>query len=126
MAFESVKKAPTQRELLNMRSNYRKLDKKYSELRANLIDNIIWDNMEQLSSYDLIELKEVYNQKKKLFWEIEAAENPNAAASKMAYDFLNSMTHEESLNWLQSHHLTTHQLIAKLIENPSYLEEAVV
>ena len=121
MVFEEIKD-PTS-ELMSMKKHYRALQKKYEELRAQFLYDINWENFETMPDNSFTVLKEVYNEKKALYWKIHALENPHDKATKTAYDFLNSMTDAESINWLQEHNMTTHQLIAKIAENPDFLSE---
>ena len=117
MSFQEVQS------IEDMKTEYRRLVRKYDSLRSNLIEKLTFDDLEQLQLYDFFELKETYNQKKTLYWKIHALEHPNDTASKIAYDFLNSMTSRESVHWLQAHGLTTHQLIAEISNNPNFLTE---
>lgn len=123
MAFKEVTKAPTSAELNQLKSEYRRLCRKYDELKFRYLDSIGAEDFEVLTVDDFLELKEVYILKKNLYWKIHNIENPNDTASEKAYRFLNSMNHNDSNDFLMRHGLTTHDLIHKLEENPNFLEE---
>lgn len=123
MAFEEVTKTPTAIEINNLKRKYTNVCKKFESKKERFLDHIGWEDFEVLSSYDFIELKELYIEKKQLYWQLHALEHPDDKASKVAYDFLNSMSSLESVDWLRQHNLTTHQLIAEIANNPKYLEE---
>ena len=125
MAFNKVKKAPTPMELNNLKREYRKLSRKYDELKYQFKDHIEWDDLETLCTEDFLELKETYILRKNLYWKIHRLEHPEDTASEKAYRFLNSMTHNDQLDFLREHELTTHGLIEKIKETPDYLEGIV-
>ena len=121
MAFEEIKD-PTL-ELMRLKKQYRALENRYGKLKAQFLHDISWENFETMPDDSFTLLKDAYMEKKKVYWEIYELENPHGQACKAAYDFLNSMTAAESISWLQEHNLTTHQLIAKIEENPNFLSE---
>ena len=123
MAFTEISKAPTSAELNQLKNEYRRLSRKYDDLKYRYLDSIGAEDFEVLSVDDFLELKETYILKKNLYWKIHNLENPEDAASEKAYRFLNSMNHKDSNDFLMRHGLTTHDLIHKLEENPNFLEE---
>ena len=123
MAFKEVTKAPTQREISNLKRRYRKLNEKYNQLRADFSYHINCEDFELINVNMFLELKELYIEKKHLYWEIYALENPNDTATPKAYQFLNSLSFDEKTEFLETHGLTTHGLIDMLKNNPNFLEE---
>ena len=126
MAFTEVTKAPKSVELNQLKSEYRRLSRKYDDLKYRYLDSIGAEDFEVLSVDDFLELKEVYILKKNLYWKIHNIENPEDHATETVYRFLNSMNHKDSNDFLMEHGLTTHDLIHKLEENPNFLEEVEV
>lgn len=123
MAFNEVAKAPTLREISNLKRRLRKLEKEYDALRYQFKDHIDKEDFEVLSVDDFLRLKELYMLTKALTWQIYELENPEDTATPAAYRFLNTMSHNDQLDFLMKHGLTTHRLIDKLRENPNYLNE---
>ena len=123
MAFETVDKAPTQRELNNLKRKYRAICKKYDSKKYIFQDHITWEDFETLSVNDFLELKELYITKKHLYWKIHEIEHPEDTATREAYKYLNRMDHNSCVDFLASQGLTTHELIRKIEENPKFLEE---
>ena len=76
-----------------------------------------------LSVDDFLKLKELYILTKNLTWKIYELEHPNDTATPAAYRFLNSMSHNDQVDFLMKHDLTTHRLIDKIKENPNFLKE---
>jgi len=126
MAFEKVAKAPTQSEINNLKRQHRNLEKKYDDAKYRFIQAVGAEDFEVLSTEDFLELKELYIRKKNLYWKIHELEHPNDHATREAYRFMNSMSHNECNDWLMKHHLTTHRLIDCIRENPKFLEEVKV
>lgn len=123
MAFTEVNKAPTSAELNQLKREYRKLCRKYDELKYQFQDHINFEDFEILSVDDFLELKEVYIMKKQLYWKIHALENPNDTATETAYRFLNSMSHNDQVDFLMKNDLTTHKLIDEIKKNPNFISE---
>lgn len=123
MAFKEVTKAPLQSEINNLKRKLRKIEKDYDALRYQFKDHIDKEDFEVLSVDDFLKLKELYMLRKTLAWQIYELENPEDAATPAAYRFLNSMSHNDQLDFLMKHGLTTHRLIDKLRENPNFIEE---
>ena len=123
MAFKEVTKAPAPSELAKLKREYRALCKKYDDLKYQFQDHIKWDDFEVLGLDDFLKLKELYILKKQLHWKIHAMEHPNDKATEKAYRFLNSMSHNEQVDFLMHHDLTTHKLIDAIKKNPNFIEE---
>ena len=123
MAFKEVTKAPLQSEINNLKRKLRKIEKDYDALRYQFKDHIDKEDFEVLSVDDFLKLKELYMLRKTLAWQIYELENPEDAATPAAYRFLNSVSHNDQLDFLMKHGLTTHRLIDKLRENPNFIEE---
>lgn len=123
MAFTEVTKAPTSAELNQLKSEYRRLSRKYDDLKYQYLDSIGAEDFEVLSVDDFLELKEVYILKKNLYWKIHNIENPNDTASEKAYRFLNSMSHNDQVDFLMKNDLTTHKLIDEIKKNPNFISE---
>ena len=123
MAFKEVTKSPLQSEINNLKRKLRKIEKDYDALRYQFKDHIDKEDFEVLSVDDFLKLKELYMLRKTLAWQIYELENPEDAATPAAYRFLNSMSHNDQLDFLMKHGLTTHRLIDKLRENPNFIEE---
>lgn len=123
MAFETVDKAPTQIEINNLKRKYETLCKKYEASKYQFLDAVSAEDFEVLSVNAFLELKELYIEKKQLYWKIFQLENPDDKATVEAYRFLNSMDHNTCLDFLARQGLTTHDLIRKIEENPNFLSE---
>lgn len=123
MAFKQVNKAPTQREINNLKRQYRKLEKEWDSKKYIFQQAIGAEDFEVLSVQDFLDLKELYIAKKKLYWKIHELEHPEDTATREAYRFLNTMSHNDQFDFLMKHHLTTHRLIDAIRENPDYLKE---
>ena len=123
MAFNEVAKAPTTREIGNLKRRLRKLEKEYDDLKYQFKEHINMEDFEVLSVDDFLKLKELYMLTKALTWQIYELENPEDHATPKAYKFLNSMSHNDQLDFLMKHDLTTHRLIDAIRENPHFLEE---
>lgn len=118
-----MKKVQKTSSLEDMKTRYRALSRKYDALKYKFIDHISWEDFEILTTDDFLELKETYLLKKNLYWEIHKQEKPGDHASEQAYRFLNSMPHNEQVDFLMKHELTTHELINKINENPNFIKE---
>lgn len=123
MAFKEVTKAPTQREITTLERKHRKLQEKYDSLKYQFLEAVGAEDFEVLSVQDFLELKELYIEKKLLYWKIHELKHPEDTATREAYRFLNSMGHNDQFDFLMKHHMTTHRLIDKIRENPKFLEE---
>ena len=123
MAFEKVSKAPSQTEINNLKRRYRALKKEWDSAKYVFSQAIGAEDFELLSVDDFLELKELYITKKKLYWKIHELEHPEDTATREAYRFLNSMGHNDQVDFLVKHHLTTHKLIAEIKKNPNFIEE---
>lgn len=123
MSFHEVTKAPTPSELSNLKRRYRKLSREYDEAKYQFQDHINFEDFEILSVDDFLKLKELYMLTKALYWEIHMLENPEDNATREAYQFLNSMSHNDQVDFLMKHDLTTHRLADMIRENPNFLEE---
>lgn len=123
MAFKEVSKTPLQSEINALKRKYRAICKKYDSMKYRFQDSIGWEDFETLSVQDFIELKELYITKKRLYWKIHELEHPKDDATREAYQFLNSMPHNEQVDFLAGHGLTTHELIREIEKNPNYLDE---
>lgn len=123
MALQEVPKAPSQREISQLKREYRRLEKKYDSLKYQFLDAVGAEDFEVLSVQQFLELKELYIQKKRLYWKIHELEHPDDTATREAYRFLNSMGHNDQFDFLMKHHMTTHRLIDKIRENPNFLDE---
>ena len=126
MALNEVTKAPLSSELSALKRQYRKLCKKYDELKYQYLDSIGAEDFEVLTPEDFLELKETYILKKNLYWKIHRLENPDDHATEKAYRFLNSMGHNDQFDFLMKQELTTHGLIECIRENPNFIEEVTV
>lgn len=126
MSFTEVTKTPTKAELHQLKSEYKRLCRKYDELKYKYLDSITAEDFEVLHVDDFLELKETYILKKNLYWKIHSIEHPEDTASEKAYRFLNSMNHNDSNDFLMKHDLTTHSLIAEIKKNPNFIEEVTV
>ena len=126
MAFTEVTKAPTSAELSQLKREYRKLCREYDELKYQFKEHINDEDFEVLSVDDFLKLKEVYMLKKSIYWKIHRLENPNDTATETAYRFLNSMSHNDQVDFLMEHDLTTHRLIDEIKKNPNFIEEVTV
>ena len=120
MAFQEVTKETP---LWELKKEYKKASKKYTEAKNRMMKLIDWDDITPLGLHDIIELKELYHAKTELYWKIHMIENPDDHATKEAYAFLRSMTNQEANHWLMEHKLTTHQLAAEIANNPNFLNE---
>ena len=107
----------------DMKTEYRRLSRKYDSMKYQYLDSIGAEDFEVLGVNDFLELKELYIQKKKLYWKIHELEHPKDTATREAYRFLNTMSHNEQNDFLMKHHLTTHRLIDAIRENPNFLNE---
>ena len=123
MALQEVPKAPSQREISQLKREYRRLEKKYDSLKYQFLDAVGAEDFEVLSVQQFLELKELYTQKKRLYWKIHELEHPDDTATREAYRFLNSMGHNDQFDFLMKHHMTTHRLIDAIRENPNFLDE---
>ena len=123
MAFEEVTKAPTQMEINNLKREYRKLEKQWDSVKYQFTQAIGAEDFEVLSVEDFLKVKELYIQKKRLFWKIHELEHPEDTATREAYMFLNRMSHNDQFDFLMKHHLTTRRLIDAIRENPNFLKE---
>lgn len=126
MSFQEVTKTPTVSEINNLKREHKRLTKKYESLKYQFTDAINWDDFETLNVQDFLELKELYIKTKKLYWKIHTLEHPEDNATREAYSFLNRMSHNDQNDFLMKHHLTTHQLIDAIKENPNFLSEVTV
>ena len=126
MALQEVPKAPSQREISQLKREYRKLEGKYDSLKYQFLDAVGAEDFEVLSVQQFLELKELYIQKKRLYWKIHELEHPDDIATREAYRFLNSMGHNDQFDFLMKHHMTTHRLIDAIRENPNFLDEVTV
>ena len=120
MSFQEVEKETP---IWELKSEYKRISRKYEEAKHRMIKLIQFDDISQLSSYDMIELKELYNTKTRLFWDIHMRENPDDHATKEAYAFLRTMTSIEAAEWLVERNLTTHRLAEEIAANPNFLNE---
>ena len=123
MAFQEVTKAPSKAEIGKLKRQYRTICKKYESKKYQFQDAIGAEDFEVISVQDFLELKELYIQKKKLHWKIHELEHPEDNATREAYRFLNSMSHNDQFDFLMKHELTTHSLIDAIRENPNFLDE---
>lgn len=123
MALKEVVKAPTQREISILERKHSKLQKKYDSLKYQFLEAVGAEDFEILSVQDFLELKELYIEKKKLYWKIHELKHPEDTATREAYRFLNSMGHNDQFDFLMKHHMTTHRLIDAIRENPNFLDE---
>ena len=123
MALQEVPKAPSQREISQLKREYRRLEKKYDSLKYQFLDAVGAEDFAVLSVQQFLELKELYIQKKRLYWKIHELEHPDDTATREAYRFLNSMGHNDQFDFLMKHHMTTHRLIDAIRENPNFLDE---
>ena len=123
MAFKEVTKAPAPSELAKLKREYRALCKKYDDLKYRFQDHIKWEDFEVLNVQDFLKLKELYIMKKSLYWKIHALEHPEDKATEEAYRFLNSMSHNDQVDFLMHHDLTTHKLIDAIKRNPNFISE---
>ena len=81
MAFKEVVKSPSQREIANLESNYRAICKKYDSAKYQFIDAVSSEDFEVLPVTAYLELKELYIQKKKLYWKIHELKHPEDTAA---------------------------------------------
>ena len=123
MTFEEVTKAPSSSELNELKRRYNAVKRKYENLKYQFQDHIYWDDFEVLKIDDFLKLKELYLEKKQLYWEIHQLEHPEDKATEEAYRFLNTMSHNEQMDFLMAHHMTTHELIQQIKDNPNFLSE---
>lgn len=123
MAFAEVNKAPTQREIGNLKRKYRAICKKWDSKKYQFSQAISWDDFENLSVTDFLELKELYIEKKKLYWKIYQLEHPEDTATVKAYEYLDRLDHNRKIDFLTEIGLTTHELINELEKNPNFIEE---
>ena len=123
MAWEKVDKAPTPQELSRMKRQYRKLTDKYDKLKEEFTYHVCCEDFDMISNGDFFEVKELYLETRRLYWDIYKLEHPEDKATVAAYEFLNSLSFDDKVDFLQEHHLTTHMLIEKLNENPNYIKE---
>ena len=123
MVFKEVVKAPSTMELSQLKREHRRLEKEYDALKYQFQDHINMEDFEILNVDDFLKLKEIYMLKKALYWKIHALEHPNDTATETAYRFLNSMSHNDQVDFLMKHDLTTHGLIEKINENPNFIAE---
>ncbi len=123
MALKEVVKAPTQREISILERKHSKLQKKYDSLKYQFLEAVGAEDFEVLSVQDFLELKELYIEKKLLYWKIHELKHPEDTATREAYRFLNSMGHNDQFDFLMKHHMTTHRLIDAIRENPNFLDE---
>ena len=122
MAFEEVTKKPTNK-LGSLKRQYRKLEKKFYDAKYRFTQAIGFEDFETLSINDFLELKELYIQKKKLYWKIYSLEHPEDTATVKAYQYLNTLDHNEKIDFLTEIGLTTHELIDEINKNPNFIEE---
>ena len=123
MSFTEVQKTSSLSEISNLKYKYRELSKEYDELKADFLYHVSCEDFELLSAQDFLKLKEAYTAKKKAYWKLFQAENPEDDATVKAYRFLNSLTFDEKIEFLQKNDLTTVSLIAELEQNPNFIEE---
>ena len=123
MAFKEVTKAPTPSELNQLKREYKAQCKKYDSLKYKFQDHILWEDFEVLKTDDFLELKEAYIIKKQLYWKIHQLEHPEDHATEEAYRFLNSMSHNDQVDFLMNHQLSTHTLIEAIKKNPNFIKE---
>ena len=126
MSFTEVSKTPNPAELSQLKSKYKRLCRKYDELKYQYLDSIGAEDFEVLTVNDFLELKETYILKKNLYWKIHQLENPEDHATETAYRFLNSMSHNDQVDFLMKHDLTTHRLIDEINKNPDFISEVTV
>ena len=68
MALKTVNKTPTQREIGILERKHRKLQEKYDSIKYQFLEAITAEDFEVLSVNAFLELKELYIEKKKLYW----------------------------------------------------------
>ena len=123
MAFEEVTKKPTTSQLGSLKREYRKLEKKFDDAKYRFTQSIGFEDFETLSIDDFLSLKELYIRKKKLYWKIYELEHPEDTATVKAYQYLNTLDHNEKIDFLTEIGLTTHELIDEITKNPNFIEE---
>ena len=123
MSFTEVQKTSSLSEISDLKYKYRELSKEYDEQKADFIYHVSCEDFELLSAQDFLKLKEAYTAKKKAYWKLFTAENPKDTATVKAYEFLNSLSFDEKIAFLQKNDLTTISLIAELERNPNFIEE---
>ena len=123
MSFTEVTKALAPSEVADLKYKYRELTREYDELKADFLYHVSCEDFELISADDFLKLKEAYTAKKKAYWKLFSAENPRDTATVKAYEFLNSLSFDEKVDFLQKHDLTTVTLIDELNRNPNFLEE---
>lgn len=126
MTLKPVMKTPINSELSKLKREYKLLDKKFTDLKYRFMDSIQHSDFEVLNVDAFLELKEAYMLRKQLYWKIYRLENPDDTATEKAYRFLNSMHHNDQIDFLMEHKLTTTQLVYALQENPNFLDELEV
>ena len=126
MSFTEVTKALAPSEVADLKYKYRELTREYDELKADFLYHVSCEDFELISVDDFLKLKEAYTAKKKAYWKLFSAENPRDTATVKAYEFLNSLSFDEKVDFLQKHDLTTVTLIDELNRNPDFLEEVTV
>ena len=123
MTFSEVNKAPTQREISNLKRKYRAICKKWDNKKYQFSQAISWEDFENISVNDFLELKELYIEKKKLYWKIYQLEHPEDTATVKAYEYLDRLDHNSKIDFLTEIGLTTHELIDAIKENPNFISE---
>jgi len=123
MAFKEVNKTARASEIRQLKSQHKALQKKYDSLKYRFLEAIKFEDFEVLSLDDYLELKELYILKKQLFWKIHQLENPEDTATEEAYRFLNTMSHNDQIDFLRDNGLTTHELIRRIEKNPNFISE---
>ena len=123
MALQEINKAPSASEISRLEREYRRLEREYDSLKYQFLDAVGAEDFEVLSVNDFLELKEVYIMKKRLYWKIHELKHPEDTATREAYRFLNGMNHNDQVDFLMKNHLTTHDLIEAIRENPNFLSE---
>lgn len=123
MAFKEVAKQPTQSEINALKRQYRAICKKYDSAKYQFSQGISWEDFETLNVNDFLELKELYITKKRLYWKIYSLEHPEDTATVEAYRYLNSLNHNDCVDFLRKIGKTTHEFIHEIEKNPNYIAE---
>ena len=124
--LQEITKAPTKTEIRRLKSEYKKVKKQYADAKYQFNHAVETHDWEILTVEDFLKVKELYIKEKKLYWKIYSLEHPDDSATVEAYAFLNRLGDEGSLDFLSSHHLTTHELIRRIKGNPNFLNEVEV
>lgn len=121
-----VNKAPTKQEIQELKSEYKKVNKKYTDAKYRFNHAVETHDWEILTVSDFLKMKELYIMDKKLYWKIYSLEHPDDTATVEAYAFLNRLGNDKSNDFLASHRLTTHELIHEIQVNPNFLNEVEI